>query len=139
MNPIESYSQPTPFSAFPLENALNTYTRLFLEPDLLNPSHLNTLAKMAVELSRLAKITMDETVPPLKQIAGDLDGLLKAPVLMKEAHLPISMLTAAQSYLQNPETNELVLVVQEISSHQLALQMMCTELSMLSYSLHTEA
>ncbi|MGR3912617.1 MAG: hypothetical protein QRY71_04855 [Candidatus Rhabdochlamydia sp.] len=137
MNHIEAFSQGSSFPSFPLENALNTYTRLFLEPDVLDPNNITAIAKTAVELSQFAKLLVEESSLNLKKTADDLEGLLKAPLSLSREQIPLSLLTAAENHLKDPEKGELAALIQEISSHQLALKLFCEELSLLSHSIHS--
>lgn len=110
-----------------LSQALENYAKLLANPD---PQKLDDIARKTVELDNLAHSVMNAASPKLRNAAGDLEHLLQSPlsVMNKE----VSILTASKHHLENPATSELKDLVQELCNNQLALGLMCNELTILS-------
>lgn len=110
-----------------LGQALDSYAKLLGHP---NSNDLAMIAKKTVELSELAKSVMHAASPALRSTAGDLEHLLQSPYSTQ--HHTVSLLKASEDYLQDPANAELPELIAELSHNQLALGLMCNELSLLS-------
>lgn len=116
-----------PRSGNPLGQALESYAKLLGHP---NSNDLETIAQRTVELSELAKSVMHAASPALRSTAGDLEHLLQSPYSTE--HHTVSLLRASEDYLKDRANAELPELIQELSQNQLALGLMCNELSLLS-------
>lgn len=114
-------------SGNPLGQALDSYAKLLGHP---GSNDLKTIAQRTVELSKIAKSVMHAAPPALRTIAGDLEHLLQSPYSTE--HHTVSLLKASEDFLQDPANAELPELIQELSHNQLALGVMCNELSLLS-------
>jgi mevalonate kinase len=114
-------------SSADLSLALDSYAKLFANP---TTEHLEEIARETVQLQKLAVSVMNATSPTIRTIASDLEHLLQSPhsVMNQE----VSILRAAEHYLANHSNEELKGIVRVLSHNQLALGVMCNELSLLS-------
>ncbi len=111
----------------PLGQALDSYAKLLGHP---TSNDLEMIAQRTVELSKLAKSVMHAASPALRTTAGDLEHLLQSPYSTE--HHTVSLLKASEDYLQDHGNAELPELIQELCHNQLALGLMCNELSLLS-------
>lgn len=139
MSRIQSIGPATPSNdprgVSSLRQAIETYTHLLSHPNPDNTRELENIAQKTVELSTLAKSVMHAASPALRQTADDLENLLKSPLAVTGMPKEISILTASEHYLNDPATAELGPLVQELCHNNLALGLMCNELTLLSNSI----
>lgn len=112
--------------------ALESYAGLFAHPNPSNANELKTIAQKTVELSRLAQSVMHAASPIIRTAADGLEKMLTAPLSVAEMPKQVSILTAAEHYLNDPATAELGPLVQELCQNEYALHAMCRELTDLS-------
>lgn len=103
--------------------------------ELLNPSHpqnLEKIARVTIEISKLAQSVMHATSPTLRTIGTDVEHLLQSPYSVPTMDQDVSILKASEHYLENPSTAELGPLIQELRHNPNALVVMCNELTLLS-------
>ncbi len=121
----------TPPSPSEFGNAIEHYAHIFSaatpRPD--------QIAKETIALSKQAHTVMTAASPVIKKAAADLEKLLETPVSIPEKPQGVSILTAAQHYMDNPTTAELEPLIKELYKNSLALKCMREELNLLSNSI----
>jgi hypothetical protein len=116
-------------SAISLDQALDRYAELLSHPTL-RPEDLKIIAQKTIELDKLAHSVMGAASSTLRSTAADLEHLLQSPL-----YKDVSILNASKHYLENPSTEELPALVQDLQHNELALGLMRKELTLLSGSL----
>lgn len=110
-----------------LSKALDKYAQLLSHPD---PHKLKEIAEQTVALDTLAHSVIHAASPAIRTTASDLENLLKSPLSVSNKE--VSILTASKHYIENPTTAELGDLVRELCHNELALGLMCKELTLLS-------
>lgn len=116
-------------SSISLDQALDKYAELLSHPTL-QPEDLKIIAQKTIELDKLAHSVMGAASPALRSTATDLEHLLQSPL-----YKDVSILDASKHYLENPSTEELPALVNDLQHNALALGLMRKELTLLSGSL----
>lgn len=131
--PISKLPFPDSNDVSSLGSAIDSYARLLSHPNPASPQELRALAETTVKLDKLSQLVAHTASPAIKGTAEDLEKLLKSPLPVSESK-DVSILTAAEHYLENPSTAELGPLVKELCHNSFALKVMHDELTILSNS-----
>lgn len=118
-----------PIESTPLRESLDHYARLLAHPNPSDPQNLKEIAEAAIALDQEVHKVIKVASPTLRAVAEDVEEMLKAPIS------EVSMLTAAQHYLDDCDPAELKILVQELSRNSFASAAVQQELSLLSSSI----
>jgi hypothetical protein len=123
---------PSPEVSFISE--LSSYANFLLNAQLKG-EEVNELAEKTMHLWKRAQHEADSS---LNHAAQEVENVLKAPLSILARPEQISIIKAAQDYLDKSNTEELPLLIQELHQNKLAFKALCNELLLIS-GVQTEA
>jgi len=116
-------------SSVSLRQTLDNYARLLSHPNPSDPQNLKEIAEAAVALDTEIHKVVKASSPAIKTFAEDVEKMLKAPIS------EVSMLTAAQHYLDDRDPAELKNLIEDLSRNSFASAALQQELTLLSASI----